>query len=222
MARQPRIEYEGALYHLTSRGNAKQDIFFCDEDRISFLDKLRQSRNRYNTVVHAYCLMNNHFHLLVETPDANVSQFMRHLNSTYTQSFNTANKRVGHLFQGRFKSILVQKDLYLLELARYIVLNPVRAGMVKNAKDWRWSSFRLTSGLSSPNGWLTSDWLLSQFSKRHSLATKKYQEFVLQGKKQRSPWPKISNQILLGDETFIETCMKQLKDLNHDGELSYN
>lgn len=222
MARQARIEYKGALYHLTSRGNAKQDIFLSDEDRLGFIERLRKARNRYNTIVYAYCLMDNHFHLLVETPDGNVSQFMRHLNSTYTQHFNITNKKLGRLFQGRFKAILVQKDLYFLELARYIVLNPVRAGMVKSAKDWRWSSYRATAGITTSIDWLNSDWLLSQFSKRRSLAIRKYRQFVLAGKKSQSPWSKVSNQVLLGDEDFVDTSIKALKSKSLDGEVPYS
>ncbi len=221
MARQARIEYSGALYHLTSRGNAQQDIFITDDDRIEFLERLRQAQGRYNTIVYAYCLMDNHFHLLVETPDANVSQFMRHLNSTYTQKFNLSNNRVGHLFQGRFKSILVQKDLYLMELARYIVLNPVRAGRVKAAKGWRWSSYRITAGLSSSVEWLNSDWILAQFSKKYKLATIAYRKFVSQGRNQSKPWEKIKNQILLGDDGFIKDSIKQLEDRAMDTEISF-
>ena len=221
MARQARIEYSGALYHLTSRGNAQQDVFLTDEDRLEFLSRLRQSSNRYNVTVYAYCLMDNHFHLLVETPDANVSQFMRHLNSTYTQTFNLSNKRVGHLFQGRFKSILVQKDLYLLELARYIVLNPVRAGMVKAAKDWRWSSYRVTAGLSSPIDWLNSEWLLLQFSKKQQTAIIKYRKFVSEGRKKTKPWGKIQNQVILGDSGFVKDSIKQLENRTLDKEISF-
>jgi len=221
MARQARIEYKGALYHLTSRGNAQQDIFTTDEDRLEFINRLRQSRNRYNIIIYAYCLMDNHFHLLVETPEGNVSQFMRHLNSAYTQNFNLSNNRVGHLFQGRFKSILVQKDLYLLELARYIVLNPVRAGMVKAAKDWRWSSYRVTAGLAPPIDWLNSAWLLSQFSKQHQTAIIKYRKFVSEGKKQTKPWKKIRNQILLGSDKFVKDSIKQLESRTVDKEIPF-
>lgn len=221
MARQARIEYSGALYHLTSRGNAQQDIFITDEDRIAFLDRLRQSRNRYNTIVYAYCLMDNHFHLLVETPDANISQFMRHLNSTYTQNFNIANKRVGHLFQGRYKSILVQKEQYLLELARYIVLNPVRAGMVIAAKDWRWSSYRATAGLSSSIDWLNSNWILALFSKQQKTAIIKYRKFVSVGRKKTKPWENIQNQVILGDEEFVKDSIKQLENRTMDNEIPF-
>ena len=204
MARPMRIEYSGALYHLTSRGNGGDDIFRDDEDRLVFLETLSNSRNRYNCVLHAYCLMSNHFHLLVETPDANVSAFMRHLNSVYTQKFNYHHKRAGHVMQGRFKSILVQKDLYLLELARYIVLNPVRARMVRAAKDWPWSSYRATAGLCEPESMLTIDWILSNFSKRKDRAIEKYRSFVSEGRNQPSPMDNLINQIYLGGAEFIK------------------
>ena len=143
MSRPLRIEYAGALYHVTSRGDRREDIFLNDEDRHNFLAILQQVCERFNWLVHAYCLMDNHYHLLVETPDGNLSQGMRQLNGDYTQTHNRANDRVGHVFQGRFKAILVQKETYLLELARYIVLNPVRARMVREASNWPWRRFPL-------------------------------------------------------------------------------
>ena len=148
MARPLRIEYEGALYHLTSRGNARERIFFTDSDREAFLGILGDVVERFGWLCHAYCLMTNHYHLLIETPNANLSRGMRHLNGVYTQWINRHNKRTGHIFQGRFRSILVEKESHLLELARYVVLNPVRAKMVRSPRDWRWSSYRATSGLS--------------------------------------------------------------------------
>src|SRR4030042_5793823 len=129
MARPLRIEFPGAVYHVTSRGNARQTIFIDDEDRGGFLDLLSIVVERFNWICHAYCLMGNHYHLLIETPDGNLSKGMRELNGIYTQHFNRRHGRVGHVFQGRFKAILVEKDSYLLELCRYIVLNPVRAGI---------------------------------------------------------------------------------------------
>ncbi len=140
MSRPMRLEFPNALYHVTSRGNAQQNIYLCDADRQQFLNVLEHVCQRYNWVVHAYCLMSNHYHLLIETPDANLSKGMRQLNGLYTQDFNRTHKRVGHVYQGRYKAILVEKQAYLLELARYIVLNPVRAEMVRSAKDWKWSS----------------------------------------------------------------------------------
>jgi putative transposase len=136
MSRPLRLELAGALYHVTSRGNARNLIYLQDDDFELFLQILANVCERYNWVVHAYCLMNNHYHLLVETPYANLSQGMRQLNSVFTQSKNRKHHRVGHLFQGRYKAILIDKDAYLLELCRYIVLNPVRANMVSSPEEW--------------------------------------------------------------------------------------
>jgi putative transposase len=210
MARPLRIEYPGAVYHVTSRGNAQQDIVHDDGDRSTFFDVLKSARNRFNVVIHAYCLMDNHYHLLVETPDANLSKFMRHLNGVYTQRYNADYCQNGHLFQGRYKAILVQRDLYLSELARYIVLNPVRAGMVKAAKDWRWSSYRATAGLSEGFSWLSSDWLLSTFAVKKSEAVRLYRRFVSDGKKQAKPWINLKNQIYFGDQEFVDKMRKQV------------
>jgi REP element-mobilizing transposase RayT len=139
MARPLRIEYPGAVYHITSRGNAYQDVFLDDADRERFLEVLKQTVDRFNWLCHAYCLMMNHYHLLIETVDPTLSRGMRQLNGVYTQAFNRRHERVGHLFQGRYKAILVEKETYLLELSRYIVLNPVRAKMVKKPEEWEWS-----------------------------------------------------------------------------------
>ena len=149
MARPLRIEFEGALYHVTSRGDERRDIFLDDADREAFLQILGDVVRRFAWRCHAYCLMGNHYHLLIETPNANLSRGMRHLNGVYTKRFNRTHERVGHVMQGRYKSILVDKDEYLLELARYVVLNPVRAGVVRSARDWKWSSYRATAGQSS-------------------------------------------------------------------------
>jgi REP element-mobilizing transposase RayT len=146
MARPLRIEFSGALYHMTFRGNARQPIFLDKEDFTDFLRVLCSVVKRYHFILHTYCLMNNHHHLLIETPDVNLSRGMRQLNGLYTQRFNQRHKRVDQLFQGRYKAILVDKDNYLLELCRYVVLNPVRTKMVKNPKDWRWSSYQATTG----------------------------------------------------------------------------
>ena len=134
MARPLRLELAGGLYHITSRGDGREDIYRTDADRNTWLTVVDQVCQRYNWVCHAWCQMDNHYHLLIETPEANLSKGMRQLNGVYTQSFNRAHGRVGHVFQGRYKAILVERDSYLLELARYIVLNPLRAGMVKKLK----------------------------------------------------------------------------------------
>ncbi len=146
MFRPLRIEFPGALYHLTARGDGREDIYVDDEDRKRFLALVGGVCERFNWVGYAYCLMSNHYHLVMETPDGNLSSDMRHLNGVYTQRFNTRHGRVGHVFQGRYKAILAERDSYLLELCRYVVLNPVRAEMVRHASQWRWSSYRDTTG----------------------------------------------------------------------------
>ncbi|WP_095211313.1 transposase [Endozoicomonas ascidiicola] len=135
MSRPLRIQYAGALYHVTSRGNERKPIYREDADFQLFLATLAEVCDRFNWVIHSFCLMTNHYHLVVETPDANLSQGMRQLNGVYTTRFNRKYGRVGHLFQGRYKAILVDKDAYLMELSRYVVLNPVRARMVESPND---------------------------------------------------------------------------------------
>ncbi|WP_022958053.1 transposase [Spongiibacter tropicus] len=215
MARPLRIEFAGALYHLTARGNGRGDIYLDDSDRVLFLEVLAGVCERYNWLCHAYCLMGNHYHLLVETPDAHLSQGMRQLNGVYTQRFNRRHKRVGHVFQGRYKAILVQANSYLLELSRYIVLSPVRARMVTFARDWPWSSYRATAGLVPAPPWLAVDWILTACGSRKSAAQKAYQSFVSKGKRQSSPWSSLKNQIYLGSESFVEQ-MQQLIEADKD------
>jgi putative transposase len=217
MTRPIRIEYAGALYHVTSRGDRQEDIYIDDVDRSNFLTLLAQVSKDYNWLIHAYCLMGNHYHLLVETPDGNLSKGMRQLNGVYTQLTNRYHGKVGHVFQGRYKAILVQKENYLLELARYIVLNPVRARMVREAKDWPWSSYRQTAGILGDDSLLTTEWLLSVFSKKRGTAQKKYIEFVSQGKNQPSPWESLQNQVFLGDKAYVSQIMS---NIDQDKDLS--
>jgi putative transposase len=210
MARPVRIEFPGALYHITSRGDGQDDIYRSDDDRRLFLAIFENVCTRYGWVVHAYCLMDNHYHLLVETPNGNMAKGMRQLNGVYTQAFNRTHGRVGHVFQGRYKSILVEKDAYLLELARYIVLNPVRARMVRSAKEWPWSSYRATAGQGEEAEWLNTDWILSSFGRQKGQAMARYREFVAEGKNQPSPWEKLRNQVYLGSEAFVEKLQSRL------------
>ena len=197
MSRPLRIEYEGAVYHVTSRGNAQSDIYLSDTDREMFLDVLTHVVERFGWICHAYCLMSNHYHLMIETPQANLSRGMRQLNGMYTQRFNRAHKRVGHVFQGRFKSIIVDKDAYLLELSRYIVRNPVAANMVKAVGDWAWSSYGATAGIEKTPSFLTVHWLLSQFGGDR----KAYQQFVRKTEA-LMPWKSLNGPDVLGDDTF--------------------
>jgi len=161
MARPLHIQFEGAVYHVTSRGNARQDIFIDDEDRGVFLSTLGEVVDRFRWICHAYCLMSNHYHLLIETPSPNLSRGMQLLNGVYTQRFNRRHERFGHVLQGRYKAILVEKESHLLELARYVVLNPVRAKMVRSVRDWPWSSYRATAGQTDIPSFLQVDWILA-------------------------------------------------------------
>jgi len=211
MSRPVRIEFPDALYHVTARGDRREAIFDDDQDRRSFLSTLEQVVSRFNWVCHAWCLMDNHYHLLIQTPDGNLSKGMRQLNGVYTQVSNRRHGRVGHLFQGRFKAILVDSDAYLLELARYVVLNPVRAGMVNNPADWPWSSYRASAGLEPAAPWLAVDGLLAQFSGQRSRAQTRYAQFVAEGIKAVSPWSGLKGQVFLGDEQFVQrmqSCMR--------------
>lgn len=202
MARPLRIEFAGAVYHVTSRGNERKDIFRDDEDRRLFMDILRRVNEKYNWLCHAYCLMDNHYHIAIETPDGNLSRGMRQLNGIYTQVFNKRHDRVGHIFQGRYKAIIIQKDSHLLEVCRYIVLNPVRAGVVKWPGKWQWSSYRAMTGKSSVHPCLTTDWILGQFGERKISAVKSYVEFVAAGIGKNELWEQVKGQILLGQEDF--------------------
>ncbi len=205
MARPLRLEFSGALYHVTSRGDRQEDIFLCDEDRQDWLDVLETVCDRFNWVVHAFCQMTNHYHLLLETVDGNLSKGMRQMNGLYTQRFNRRHRMVGHLFQGRYKAILVQKEAYLLELTRYVVLNPLRAHMVNDLNDWRWSSYPVVMGQAATPQWLDADWLLGQFGTERHLARQHYRDFVMSGKGVPSPLQGTRHQLLLGDDAFVES-----------------
>lgn len=211
MSRPLRIEYPDAVYHVTSRGNARNDIFLSDFDREAFLAVLSGVVQRFNWLCHAYCLMNNHYHLLIETPDANLARGMRQLNGVYTQKYNWRHTKTGHVFQGRYKAILVDKESYLLELCRYVVLNPVRARMTEKPEQWQWSSYRFTAGLKNSPEYLTTDWILGLFGQRKPEAQKLYCKFVSEGVGLKSRWEELQGQILLGEASFID----QHKDLLH-------
>jgi REP element-mobilizing transposase RayT len=211
MARPLRIEYPGAVYHITSRGNEKKAVFKSDQDRINFLNTLQHVNKRYNWICHAYCLMDNHYHLLIETPDGNLAIGMRQLNGVYTQLFNKLHGRTGHLFQGRYKSILIQKDSHLLEVCRYVVLNPVRAKMVETPEAWEWSSYRATAGRERPHPCLTIDWVLGQFSGKRGKAEKDYRQFVRWGIGKQTIWTEVRGQAILGEEEFADKLIDHLR-----------
>lgn len=214
MTRPLRLEFPGALYHVTSRGDRRKTIYTDDIDRSRWLQILQLVCKRFNFRVYAYCQMGNHYHLMLETTDGNLAQGMGLLNSLYSQEFNRRHEQVGHVFQGRYKGILVQKESYLIELARYVVLNPVRAGIVEGPADWKWSSFAATAGACIAPKWLDVDWLLAQFGNERDVALKAYREFVLAGIGGSCPLRKTQHQVILGDEAFIEEHSRFLVDMN--------
>ncbi|MDV6343604.1 transposase [Nitrosomonas sp. Is37] len=212
MSRPLRLEFPNALYHVTSRGDRRENIYEDDDDRLRFLEILGTVVVDYNWLCHGYCLMDNHYHLIIETLDGNLSKSMRQLNGVYTQASNRRHGRSGHLFQGRYKAILVNKDRYLLELSRYVVLNPLRAkGMVNRLEDWPWSSYLAMVGDVPRPEWLTTDWILSLFGKQRIIAMEQYRQFVLKGvQHQPEIWSNLKGQIYLGDEAFVTEMQKRI------------
>jgi len=206
MSRSLRIEYAGAFYHVTSRGNERKVVFRTHRDRKKFLSYLESATERYRAVVHVYCLMNNHYHLLIETPSGNISQIMHHINTAYTAYFNTKHARSGHLFQGRYKAIVIDADEYAREVSRYIHLNPVRAGLIENPEEYRWSSYQYYIFSPGPPKWLKRELILSYFGGDQKTAMKKYQNFVCSVMDQecKNPLGELANSVILGGDEFIE------------------
>ncbi len=219
MARPLRIEYPFAVYHITSRGNEKKNIFLDDKDRISFLDILSKVVKKYNWLCYSYCLMNNHYHIVIETPDGNLSKGMRQLNGVYTQIFNKRHKRIGHLFQGRYKAIIIQKQSHLLEVCRYVILNPVRAQIVNDPADYKWSSYKSTLGLEKKPDFLSIDWLLEQFHSDRNIAINLFKDYLLSGINKGRIYDEIKGQILLGEEDFIKNLIKYTKEKEKNLEI---
>ena len=221
MARPLRIEYPGAFYHITARGNERKDIFRSVRDREQFLCYLQSATERYGAAIHAYCLMNNHYHLLLETPAGNLSQIMHHINGAYTTYFNTKRRRAGHLLQGRYKGILVEADMYAKELSRYIHLNPVRAGAAEMPGDFQWSSYADYIGKRKPPDWLMRDFVLSYFGDKKTKAQRGYQEFVeVEIMATRNPLGEVAGSLILGSKRFVEMIREEyLKDRADDRDL---
>jgi putative transposase len=212
MARPLRIEYEGAFYHVTARGNERRKIFFSRKDYGKFKQYLADAREKYRFKLHAYVLMTNHYHLLIETTEKNLSRLMHYINSSYTTYTNVKRKRSGHLFQGRYKAIVIDKDSYLLELSRYLHLNPVRVNMAAKPEDYPYSSY--VSYISDHGEALvTSSTILEMFNKKESEARKRYKSFVesAMGKEEESPMAKIYGAMILGSEGFIREILKKIE-----------
>jgi len=210
MSRPLRIEFSGALYHVMAGGNAREDIFRNDADRLHFLLCLGAVCARFDWQVWAYCLMDNHYHLLIETRRATLSRGMREVNGVYTQAFNRRHHRVGHVLQGRYKAVLVDKDSYLLELSRYVVLNPVRARLCSSAGDWAWSSYAAVMGKAPDAEWLAVADTLATFAATPGPARRAYARFVTEGVSRNDVLDDVTGQVFLGDETFIARAMKHV------------
>lgn len=221
MGRPLRIEYPGALYHITSRGNEKRKIFKDDKDRTTFLNILKDYHDRFGILVHSYVLMDNHYHLILETPKGNLLKVMHGINSRYTIYFNRRHKRSGHLFQGRYKAIIVDKDEYLIPLSRYVHLNPVRARMVEKPEQYKWSSYRGYMGKGKEDNWVEYSWVLSKFGQRRKIAGQKYREYTEEGLivKIESPLKDLLGQVVLGGDEFKEKIMEYLEGKHISQEI---
>ena len=205
MARPLRVEYPGAFYHVLNRGNSREQLFNNPSDHNKFLQYLEKAAERFALIIHTYCLMGNHYHLLVETPEPNLSMTMQWLNVSYATYFNRKQKRSGHLFQGRFKAILIDADAYLLHLSRYIHLNPVRAGIINTLGQFRWSSYPSFIGEQLSPKFLMTDVLLGNFGRNKNEARKNYQEFVegVDIKSVKDPSKHLAGGFILGDTDFV-------------------
>ena len=203
MARPLRIEFAGATYHVTSRGNEQRPIFYSDDDRLAFLAFLGDAALRFGWSITAWVLMTNHFHLALQTPEPNLSKGMQWLNGTYAAWFNRRHKRSGHLFQGRFRAFLVEKEAYYAEVLRYVVLNPVRAHLVTHPADYRWSSYCATAGLEAVPRWLDIAAVLEPFGGGNEIAQLAYRQFVLDRIGCNEPlWQDVIHGVYLGTEQW--------------------
>lgn len=217
MPRKPRLHYPGALYHVILRGNARQDIFFEDQDRYRFYLLLQEGVERFGHRIISFCLMTNHVHLAIQVGDTPLSRILQNLAFRYTRWINWRRARNGHLFQGRYKAFLVDAEPYLLELAAYLHLNPLRAGMVKDAVDYRWSSHRAYLGKETIP-WLNTALVLGQFSKSLATARRRFREYVAgkteDGHRAEFHGKTSSDSRFIGDDSFVEDILRQEEALS--------
>ena len=211
MPRSPRLEYPGALYHVTSRGVQRNTIFLDDRDRHTFLSLLARALDAGNAHAFAYCLMGNHFHVVLQTELPNLSALMHRVNSAYSQAFNRRHDRSGHVLEGRFKALHVDSERYLLEVCRYVDLNPVRADLTGSPEYWEWSSYRAHVGLASPPRWLATAHLHASLtglpggtSAALGEGRRRYAHWVHAGRGVRLWDESLRHGIYLGDEAFVE------------------
>lgn len=209
MSRPLRIELENGYYHVTARGDRRSTIFRTDSDRLTWLDLLGETCERFDFVVLAYCQMGNHYHLVLQTRQGQLARGMRFLNGNYSQYFNRQHRLVGHVFQGRYHAVLCQGDKHLMELQRYTVLNPLRAGLVAHPAQWLWSSFAAIVGTIDAPPWLARDSVLAQFGNEIQTAIETFQAFVLEGIGMENPFRAVRNQLFFGDDEFCQLAAQQ-------------
>lgn len=218
MARPLRIEYPNAFYHVTVRGNEGKKIFNSSKDKEKLINYIHDAHQRFKIVIHAYCLMDNHYHLLIETPHANLSKAMQFINSSYTTFFNIKYKRIGHLLQGRYKAFVIDKDLYATEVSRYIHLNPIRAGIVTTLEGYKLSSYKYYLFSFPKPEFLCIDFILSFFSKKESQARVAYRNFIEDELEEKviNPFKKIKAGIILGENEFVENIKEKYIDMKKE------
>ncbi len=216
MSRPLRIEFAGALYHVSARGNAGQSIFFKDGDRRQFLELLGREISQHRWICHGFCLLEDQYRLLIETPEANLGRGIGRLNAVYSQWFNRRYDRVGHLFQGRYRAIVVEKDRWLSVVARDLAWAPVHAGLVKRPGQWIWSSHRALGKDRDVPPWLTVDDVLKEFADAPEGPRRAYRTYVAEGRDAPSPWSQVRAQMYLGDEAFLKLMAEKVRLLPSD------
>lgn len=223
MARALRIEFAGAFYHILNRGLERRDIFKNSEDYEDFLHIIEDMYHKYQLTIYAYCLLPNHYHLFLETPRGQLSSIMKHINGVYAQHFNKKYNRAGGLFQGRYKAILVEKDSYSLELSRYIHLNPVKARLVPDPQKWAWSSYPVfLNHKKYAQGYLQTNWLLSQFGETTETAQQNFKKFTMEGLKEEwDPLKKLKKGCILGTDSFVSLIQEKFLQNKSDPEVPH-
>jgi len=219
MGRALRIEYPGAFYHITSRGNQSQPIYYIDADRRHFLNNLLEAIAKYSVRIHSYVCMTTHYHILMETPLGNLSRCMHFINVSYTNYFNTRHNRIGHVLHGRYDARLIQKERYLVNVSRYIHLNPVRAGMVKSPHEYPWSSYK--DFLNRQDSWVFRSEILNKFSRDRDKAILLYRQFVEDVKDgiDINPFTEMKAGTILGDDDFVEKALSLFEGRDVSSEV---
>ncbi|MGI9533526.1 MAG: helix-turn-helix domain-containing protein [Thermodesulfobacteriota bacterium] len=219
MSRPLRLAFEDACYHITSRGNRRDNIFLSDNDKEVFIEKLNETLNKYSIICYAYCLMDNHYHLFIKTPKGNISEGMHHLNTSYTNWFKAQHKILGVIFQGRYKSILVDEDNYAVHLTAYIHLNPVRAEVVKKPEQYIWSSHLEYLGKKKSLDNMDIDFVLNQFNRDNKKAREQYVSFVRDNKDMENPAIKTYKSIAIGNEKYLKKIEEMVRNIGRKREI---